>query len=121
MARPDRIIAMPCNIKQCDTEQYNLTPPKTPYAVLPPPWLAARQRQICAQLGTTGTSCVNPANLANAKLVENGLADNYYQYLLTGGTGQTSKTPDQRILYDGQGREPSSARPVPAHIENIPL
>jgi len=97
-----------------DTGKYNLTPPKTPYVVLPPALVGGPSTPNLCPTGTTGTSCVNPANLANAKLVENGLADNYYQYLLTGGTGQTSKTPDQRILYDGQG--PSHLPPGPYQL-----
>jgi phospholipase C len=41
------------------------------------------------------TSC--EASLTLAQQSESGLPSDYYQYLLTGGTGQTSKTPDQRI------------------------
>ncbi len=37
------------------------------------------------------------ARAGAAKQSETGLRPDYYQYLLTGGTGQTSKTPDQRI------------------------
>jgi phospholipase C len=37
------------------------------------------------------------ASLALAQQSETGLPSNYYPNLLTGGTGQTSKTPDQRI------------------------
>jgi phospholipase C len=36
-------------------------------------------------------------NLSMAKQSENGLADDYYGYLVTGGTGQKSHTPDVRI------------------------
>src|SRR6201995_440137 len=39
------------------------------------------------------------SNLTLAQQTESGLDSSYYQYLLTGGTGQTSKTPDQRIPY----------------------
>jgi len=39
---------------------------------------------------------------AAAEAGENGLPSDYYQFLTTGGTGQTSGTPDQRITYDGQ-------------------
>ena len=87
-----------------DTVRYNLTPPKTPYAVLPPALAGGPSvPYVCQALGvTTGTSCVNPATLAAAKTIENGLADDYYQYLLTGGTGQTAGTPDTRVKYNGQ-------------------
>jgi len=87
-----------------DAEQYELTPAKTPYPVLPPALVGGPSTpSVCSGLGvTTGTSCVTPANLAAVKTIENGLAADYYQYLLTGGTGQTSKTPDKRISYDGR-------------------
>jgi phospholipase C len=35
---------------------------------------------------------------ADAEVVENGLAPNYYQYLATGGTGLPKYTPDTRII-----------------------
>jgi len=41
-------------------------------------------------------------SVSDAKKAENGLPENYYTYLTTGGTGQTSKTPDKRIKYDGK-------------------
>jgi phospholipase C len=97
-----------------DTQKYNLTPPKTPYLDLPPALVGGPSTPYVCPTGTTGTSCVNPANLATAKELENGLADDYYQYLLTGGTGQTSKTPDQRIHYDGRG--PSNLPPGPFQL-----
>jgi phospholipase C len=88
-----------------DTMSFQINPTKTaPYTVLPPalaggpstPW-------VCQDVGiTTGTSCVSPANLAAAKAFENGLSDDYYQYLLTGGTGQPGGTPDARVMYDGK-------------------
>ena len=37
------------------------------------------------------------STLAEAHAAENGLAPGYYKFLTTGGTGQTSHTPDQRI------------------------
>jgi phospholipase C len=37
------------------------------------------------------------ANIAVAKAVENGLANSYYKFLATGGTGLTPGTPDTRI------------------------
>jgi phospholipase C len=96
-----------------------LTPPKQPYATLPPALVGGPSTpSVCGLLTppvTTGTSCPNtPANLAQAAAIENGLAPTYVQYLLTGGTGQTSKTPDQRIEYDGQG--PTTLPPGPFQI-----
>jgi phospholipase C len=65
-----------------------LSPPKTafPNNVLPAPLT-----------GGPKTSYIYPATLANAQASESGLPSNYYQYLLTGGTGQASKVPDVRI------------------------
>ena len=102
--------------KAFDTKHYNLTPPKTPYVVLPPALVGGTSTPyVCEGLGiTTGTSCVSPANLVVARIVENGLAAGYYQYLLTGGTGQTNGTPDTRIFYDGQG--PSHLPPGPFQL-----
>ena len=89
--------------KASDTTKYELTPAKTPYTVLPPALVGgASTPAVCTALGvTTGTSCVTAPNLAFVKTLENGLADGYYQYILTGGTGQTSKTPDKRVSYAG--------------------
>ena len=94
-------------------DSYQLAPPKTPYTTLPPfqvggPWTPYG----CVLIGipkNTVTNCNTPANVANVKPFENGLPDDYYQYLLTGGTGQTSSgdttstlVPDARVWYDGQ-------------------
>ena len=81
-----------------------LTPPKTPYTILPPALVGGTSTPyVCEMLGiTTGTSCVTPANIEAAQSFENGLAKGYYRYLLTGGTGQTNRTPDLRVNYDGQ-------------------
>jgi phospholipase C len=51
---------------------------------------------------------------ANIAKIENGLAPDYYQYLLTGGTGQTSRTPDNRIRYDS--RDASHLPPGPYQL-----
>jgi phospholipase C len=86
------------------TSLYQLSPPKFPYAVLPPALVGGTSTPyLCIGLGiTTGTSCVTPNNVTNAKALENGLADSYYPALLTGGTGQTNNTPDTRLHYNGQ-------------------
>ena len=69
-----------------------------------PPWPAARPRPTAVNCSNiNGTDCNTPANVAAVKKFENGLAPDYYQFLLTGGTGQTSGSPDPRIWYDGQG------------------
>ncbi len=89
---------------------YQLTPFKTPYVMLPPAVSGGGtgpmgSPQVCVGIDSsfTGTECVTPPNLVIARQLENGLADDYYQYLLTGGTGQPGGQPDKRISYDGQG------------------
>jgi phospholipase C len=86
-----------------DTESYELSPPSTPYQVLPPALTGGPSTPyVCQALGvTTGTSCDSSANETAAQAAENGLASDYYQYLLTGGTGQASGVPDARLNYDG--------------------
>jgi phospholipase C len=86
-----------------DTETYELNPPTQPYQVLPPALTGGPSTPyVCQALKiTTGTSCDSSANEAAAQTVENGLASDYYQYLLTGGTGQASGVPDARLNYAG--------------------
>jgi phospholipase C len=109
-----------------DTSVYELAPPTTPYATLPAVHAGGGADKFgtpfgCAALGITlappATDCNSPANVAAVTPIENGLALTpansggpvFYQYLLTGGTGQTSggKTsstlvPDARVFYDAQ-------------------
>ena len=99
-----------------DRTVYQLAPLKAPYATLPPALVGGPATPyVCQALGvTTGTSCDTPENEAKAAKLENGLAEDYVKYLLTGGTGQTAKTPDKRISYDG--RDASHLRPGPFQI-----
>ncbi len=85
-------------------DSYQLAPPKTPYHTLPPFQAGGPSTPYgCQLIGiTTGTDCNTPANVAKVTPFENGLAPDYYPYLLTGGTGQTSGVPDARVWYDGQ-------------------
>ena len=101
-----------------DTTKYKLNPPKTPYTDLPPALTGGPSTPYACQfLGiTTGTSCVSSANIAAVKQYENGLPDDYYQYLLTGGTGQASKVPDTRINYNGH--DASHLPPGPYQLTN---
>jgi phospholipase C len=48
-------------------------------------------------VGGAETSYVPNNSLTVAEQSENGLPSDYYKYLVSGGTGQTSKTPDMRI------------------------
>ena len=81
------------------TDTFLLSPPKQtfPNDQLPAPLVGGpKVSYIPNECGSTPiTSC--SASLALAKQSENGLDPDYYQYLLTGGTGQSSKTPDQRV------------------------
>ncbi len=101
-----------------DTTEYEIAPQKQPYTTLPPALVGGPSTPYACQFVgvTTGTSCVSPANIAAVQPYENGLAADYYQYLLTGGTGQASKTPDQRVSYDGQG--PTTLPPGPYQLTN---
>ena len=71
-----------------NSDGFLLSPPKTTFAngVLPAPLV-----------GGPTDSFVKNDNLTLARQSENGLPADYYAYLVTGGTGQTSATPDQRI------------------------
>jgi phospholipase C len=69
-------------------DAFLLNPPKNSFAksVLPAPLV-----------GGPSDSYVKDDSLDLAVSSENGLPSDYYGYLVTGGTGQSSKTPDQRI------------------------
>ena len=103
-----------------DYNVYQLSPQKSPYATLPPALVGGPTTPyVCLVLPVQNnagdlTSCNNSSNLSivtgggvdngslPAGLLENGLEASDQYKLLTGGTGQTSGTPDQRITYDGQ-------------------
>jgi phospholipase C len=82
------------------TDTFLLNPPKQefPRNELPAPLVGGPQTSYipneCAA-GTPIAAC--QASLTLAMQSESGLASNEYVDLLTGGTGQTSKTPDARI------------------------
>jgi len=66
-------------------EGYQVSPGgKSIYHTLPPPLVGGPKTPLFS-------------SIAAAQAAENGLAPEYYVYLTTGGTGQTSRTPDQRI------------------------
>jgi phospholipase C len=81
------------------TDAFLMSPPKQefPQNQLPAPLVGGpKVSYIPNQCGNAPiTSC--EASLTLAQQSESGLDPDYYQYLLTGGTGQTSATPDQRI------------------------
>jgi phospholipase C len=69
-------------------DAFLLSPAKTPFPgnVLPAPLV-----------GGAKVSYIENNSLTTAEQSENGLPANYYQYLVSGGTGLTSETPDTRI------------------------
>ncbi len=71
-------------------DAFLLSPPKEsfPDHTLPAPLV-----------GGPSDSFIKNDNLALAEDSENGLPSDYYPYLTSGGTGQTSKTPDRRISH----------------------
>jgi phospholipase C len=80
-------------------DAFLLSPPqqKFPNDQLPSPLVGGpKVSNIPNKCGSSPiTSC--EASLVLAEQSESGLPADYYQFLLTGGTGQSSKTPDQRI------------------------
>jgi phospholipase C len=80
-------------------DAFLLSPPKQnfPKDQLPAPLVGGPNvSYIPNQCGSSSiTTC--EASLTLAEQSESGLPKDYYQFLLTGGTGQTSQTPDQRI------------------------
>jgi phospholipase C len=108
-----------------DFFKYNPIPPKkAPYDLLPPALTGGPGTPYGCQLLGIGTStstppteCDTPANEAALKKMNIqpiGLPNDYYKYLLTGGTGQASKVPDARIDYNGH--EASQLPPGPFQI-----
>ncbi|MGC1783952.1 MAG: alkaline phosphatase family protein [Acidobacteriaceae bacterium] len=84
-------------------DAFLLNPSKTSFSnnVLPAPLV-----------GGPTDSYVKNDNLTLAKDSENGLPQNYYQYLVSGGTGLTSSTPDTRIT------DANSLQPGPFQLTN---
>jgi len=80
-------------------DAFLLSPPKQnfPGDQLPAPLVGGpKVSYIPNQCGSSPISSCE-ASLDLAQQSESGLPSDYYQFLLTGGTGQTSQTPDQRI------------------------
>jgi phospholipase C len=82
------------NCQQATTGLYEISPQsKSLYPVLPAP-LVGGPSNVCVKNPAGGPGI---CTLAQATSSENGLAQEYYYYMLTGGTGQKSGRPDQRI------------------------
>src|SRR3984957_16118529 len=82
---PNFFLATQWSASDTQDDKYQISPAeKTLYSNLPPP-LAG------------GPTDAPFATIDAAKQVENGLPDDYYQFLTTGGTGLKAGTPDTRI------------------------
>jgi phospholipase C len=82
------------------TDAFLLSPPKQnfPNDQLPAPLVGGPKVSYIPNECSSSTPITQcEPSLALAEQSESGLEPSYYQSLLTGGTGQTSKTPDQRI------------------------
>jgi phospholipase C len=93
---------------------YELSPTtgKTLYPVLPAP-LNGGPTNVCTGNGM--------CNMGDARSSEDGLSSspiNYYQFLLTGGTGLTGKVPDTRITGVNGSAPYSSLLPGPFQLTN---
>ncbi len=85
---------------------------KAPYSVLPAP-LNGGPTNVCRNNGV--------CNMGSAMESENGLSKtpfNYYQYMLTGGTGLTGPVPDSRILGVHNSAPYSTLLPGPFRYTN---
>ena len=96
-----------------DTSTFQLSPSsKTHYSVLPAP-LNGGPTNVCTDNGM--------CNLADATSSEDGLSRHpvdYYQYLLTGGTGLSGKVPDSRITGVKSSAPYSTLKPGPFQLTN---
>ena len=79
-------------------EQHAAADPAADAFLLDPAKTSFPNNKLPAPLvGGPEDSYVTGDSLTLAEQSENGLPSDYYQYLVSGGTGQTSKTPDERI------------------------
>jgi phospholipase C len=90
---------------------YELSPTtgKALYSALPTP-LAGGPKNVCANNGI--------CNFGDARSSEDGLPQDYYQFLLTGGTGLTNGTPDTRINGVHSSAPYSTLLPGPFQLTN---
>ncbi|MCU1313655.1 MAG: phosphoesterase, partial [Acidobacteriaceae bacterium] len=92
------------------SDPYQISPQeKSAYAHLPAP-LAGGPTDVCKNNGV--------CTLQQAEDSENGLAPGYSQFLLTGGTGLTGRTPDTRIEGVQAAAPYSTLQPGPFQLTN---
>jgi len=93
-----------------NTTTYQLAPPnKTLYDHLPAP-LNGGPTDVCKDNGI--------CSMGDARTSESALANDYYQFLLTGGTGLTGKVPDSRITGVSGSAPYSTLPPGPFQLTN---
>ena len=95
---PGRNFALALQYSAVDTssDKYQISPrDKSLYSVLPAPLTDSVTPNPC-KVDPAGVS-PGVCTLAQAEASENGLASAYYKFMLTGGTGQAKRVPDQRI------------------------
>jgi phospholipase C len=93
-----------------DSATFQLAPKKkTLYPVLPAP-LNGGPKDVCLDNGI--------CSLADAMSSENGLADDYYTFLTSGGTGLSGKVPDTRINGVNATAPYSTLPPGPFQLTN---
>jgi phospholipase C len=80
-------------------DPFLLSPPTStfPNDQLPAPLTGGPKVNYISEGGDATCTTPTPACVAVAEQTESGLPAGYYSYLLTGGTGQSSKVPDARI------------------------
>ena len=109
---PNFALALQYSAVDTHEDKYQINPmDKSLYPVLPAP-LTGGPTNVCKNNGV--------CTLAEAQASENGLASGYYKFMLTGGTGQPSRVPDQRIqnvnnLPPGPFQLTSSSMPYDAY------
>ncbi len=93
-----------------DSNEFQLSPKKkTLYSKLPAP-LNGGPTDVCKDNGI--------CTLGDATSSENGLDPNYYQFLLTGGSGLSGNVPDTRIAGVNDSAPYSSLPPGPFQLTN---
>ena len=105
-----------------DTNEYQLSPAKTPYATLPPAMVGGPETPYgCQLIGIkTGPSCDTAENEEKVAAFETAIDPSYLKYLLTGGTGQPKSQPRLPHHLRRTRRDIASARPYQLTSATMP-